>query len=111
MRKIKYLLKKLIFLSNRSRLSNLLGMVSSKAPNRHPTILKKKIGGIEIQSIETVLKVKIFKNDKDKGYHNYSNAWWYNLNCPYAFSYLDLDSLYPKQYFKHVGIGHPDSSS
>ena len=43
----------------------------------------------------------------DHGYHQYGNDWWTNLQCPYAFKYLSIDSMYPDRYFGD-GIGHPD---
>lgn len=109
-RKAKNLQKKLFLETRNHSPSNLFGLVSTKAPNRHPIISKIKINTIEVVSIEPLLKVEIFKNKKDRGYHKYSNAWWYNLNCPYAYNYLDLDSLYPKQYFENENSGHPDFS-
>jgi hypothetical protein len=53
------------------------------------------------------LKVQVFKNEVDSVSHIFSIAWWYNLNCPYAFNYLDLDSFYPEVYFVKEDIGHP----
>jgi hypothetical protein len=107
-RKVKNFKKKLFLEINNHRPSNLFGLVSTKSPNRHPTISKMRLKDIEVVSIEPLLKVEIFKNKKDEGYHNYSNAWWYNLNCPYSYNYLNLDSLYPKQYFENDKSAHPN---
>ena len=90
------------------RISNLFGLVSRRNPKCHPIELVENINGLEVFKIQKTLKVMVFKNSKDEGYHNFSNAWWYNLSCPYSFSYLDVDSLYPKEYFNDSEIGHPD---
>lgn len=89
---------------------NIIGLISKKSPSRHPIISVEKLNGHIVTTISRTLKVQVFKNDKDNGYHFFSNAWWYNLNCPYAFNYLDLDSLYPEIYFQHNDLGHPDKS-
>ncbi len=40
-------------------------------------------------------------------YHKYGNNWWSNPECPYAYKYLTLDTLYPKEYFN--AEHHPNS--
>ena len=42
----------------------------------------------------------------DSGYHEYGTSWWTNLECPYAYKYLNIDSLYPPNYFGN-NMGHP----
>ncbi|HYH39632.1 MAG TPA: class I SAM-dependent methyltransferase [Azospirillum sp.] len=52
----------------------------------------------------------IFQDGPHRGFHGYGNAWWSNLDCPYAYKYLSIDSLYPAQYFG-PGVGHPDDAA
>ncbi|HTI03664.1 MAG TPA: glycosyltransferase family 2 protein [Acidisoma sp.] len=49
-------------------------------------------------------------SDMGKGYHAYGNEWWRNLECPYSFKYISLDTLYPEQYFEPE-IGHPSDAA
>ncbi len=47
----------------------------------------------------------------EAGYHEFGHEWWVNLQCPYAFKYLSLDSMYRADYFAgpehltHAGFG------
>ncbi len=50
---------------------------------------------------------EIYRDGGEKGYHSFGNSWWLNLDCPYAYKYLSVDSLYPEQYFG-VNVGHPN---
>jgi len=97
----------LIYRKRISLLYALIGLTSNKNAPTHPIISKHNIGKLEIIEIEREVKINI-NNRKDNGYHNYSNAWWYNINCPYSFSYIDIDSLYPNQYFFSENTGHPN---
>lgn len=42
------------------------------------------------------------------GYHSFGSNWWFNENCPFAFKYLNLDSLYIPEYFNNTNTGHPN---
>ena len=48
-------------------------------------------------------------DNNNGGYHGYGNSWWFNSDCPFAFKYLNLDSLYSSKYFNHPEVGHPNS--
>ncbi len=63
-------------------------------------------GGIEVKSIDPSASAVIFSENADQGYHDYGTLWWTNQRCPYAYKYLDLDSLCPATYFAPGG-GHP----
>jgi len=90
-------------------ISNCFGIISTKNAPQHPIINRFKKNNFEVIEIDEEINVEIFDSKgKHVGYHNYSSAWWYNLNCPYAFSYINIDSLYPKKYFSGEDIGHPD---
>jgi len=43
----------------------------------------------------------------DKGFHPYGTKWWTNPECPFAYKYLCLDTLYAPSYFASEGTGHP----
>ncbi len=88
------------------------GLVSKKNAPSHPLVRKETKNGLDVYEIEKEITVNIFPaTGKDTGYHKYSNAWWYNLDCPYAYSYINIDSLYPKQYFSTEDTGHPDQKA
>lgn len=56
-----------------------------------------------------ILKIaseELVKNINNEGYHKYGTFWWTNLECPYAYKYLNLDSMYPPDYFG-PNVGHP----
>ncbi len=90
-------------------LQNGLGLLSRDKVPSHTILSRFKKESLEVVEVEKERKVLIFKqNGQDDGYHPYSNSWWYNLNCPLAYSYIDIDSLYPSQYFSHQSTGHPD---
>ena len=42
-----------------------------------------------------------------QGRHPYGHDWWKNPDCPFAYKYLSIDSLYPPQYFGPE-TWHPD---
>lgn len=70
-------------------------------------ILNKNIEIIKIESEENIQVGDVVRND---GYHSYGRMWWTNPDCPYAYKYLSLDSLYPSEYFGE-NIGHPDEQA
>jgi hypothetical protein len=88
---------------------NMLGLISKHTPISHPIIKHNRFGPYNIIEIAEDIKLNVFNKDGiDQGYHNYSNAWWYNINCPYSYAYLDIESIYPKTYFTTESSGHPD---
>lgn len=89
--------------------TNSSGLLSKGPAPQHPTIGIYNVNGNELHQIQKEVSIEIkIENGNDTGYHSFSNAWWFNLNCPYAYSYIDIDSLYPKQYYDSEGIGHPN---
>lgn len=76
----------------------------------HPIIWQNAFEDLKITKLESVRKIQVFYNNKDKGYHSYSNTWWSNLNCPYCYQYFDIDSMYENSYYKSDGaVGHPST--
>jgi hypothetical protein len=63
---------------------------------------------IEITEIKKEEQCELYAGGEDDGYHSYGNDWWTNINCPYSYKYLSIDSLYPAKYFQ--GVGHPDDT-
>lgn len=76
---------------------------------QHNILKTNKIGNLTLHEIDRLDKKIIFSNNTNgsDGYHHYTSKWWHNLNCPYAYKYLHLDSLYPSHYFRPE-IGHPN---
>lgn len=35
-------------------------------------------------------------------YHEYGTKWWNNEECPYSYTYLDLEDTYSKEYFDSI---------
>lgn len=62
---------------------------------------------IRIVELAREERCDIYEGSSGRGYHRYGNDWWSNLDCPYSYKYLSIDSLYPDQYFG-IGTGHPD---
>lgn len=73
----------------------------------HNTIQTVNVNGINFQEISILDKKDVFVDSRDDGYHKYGSFWWTNTDCPYAYKYLHLDSLYPSCYFQPGG-GHPN---
>src|SRR5262245_7522942 len=92
----------------RRRVNRLL----SAPPSRHPTIWTAKVPGsaLQITEIATEVPIPVFASGEDRGYHEFSNAWWSNTRCPYAFQYPDIDSMYAGAYFQESEVGHPDAA-
>ncbi|MGK9369482.1 hypothetical protein ACSSWA_11330 [Melioribacter sp. Ez-97] len=93
-------------------IKNIVGIFSSNEAKRHPLVSIKEKNGFSIIEIQEYINLPIYDNKekKDRGYHKFGNTWWYNLNCPYSFHYFDINSFYPKKYFKTECTGHPDSN-
>jgi hypothetical protein len=56
------------------------------------------------------LRLQVFDEDQDNGYHAFGTNWWTNPACPFAFQYLSLDDAYPAPYFE-PNRGHPSDAS
>jgi 2-polyprenyl-3-methyl-5-hydroxy-6-metoxy-1,4-benzoquinol methylase len=106
-RSLKYYVKLLLFDHG---VSNMFGLISKNEPHIHPVLNTYCKLEYRVFEIQQEVKIEIYdKNgNQKKGFHNYSNAWWYNLKCPYSFSYLNIDSLYPTRYFITEETGHPN---
>lgn len=75
----------------------------------HKVISKKHSGELVVFEVETHKKLTVsIENSVDSGYHSFGTRWWENPNCPFSYSYLDLDELYPSEYFD--SHGHPSLS-
>mgnify|MGYP000577209056 FL=1 len=66
---------------------------------QHKTINSFEQGVFTVKQIAQEESVVIFDGEADQGYHNYTDFWWTNMQCPLAYKYLDLDSMYPARYF------------
>jgi|688.fasta_scaffold546184_1 2-polyprenyl-3-methyl-5-hydroxy-6-metoxy-1,4-benzoquinol methylase len=108
MKKVWSLITRIYYQFSVFRFGNIFGLLSRKSPKSHPIISISEVNGHKLFTICPTLKVQVFKNEIDNGYHKFSNAWWYNINCPYSFNYLDIDSLYPEIYFQNDDTGHPN---
>lgn len=74
---------------------------------RHTTLETTVVNNIVYKEISKLDKKNIFVNTTDTGFHSYTPYWWTNTDCPVAYKYLHLDSLYPPFYFQPGG-GHPN---
>jgi hypothetical protein len=63
---------------------------------------------IDLRYIASEYSLPIFDGSTDNGYHSYSQKWWTNSVCPYAYRYLSIDPLYPSEYFEIAD--HPDDN-
>ena len=62
---------------------------------------------LKITKISREQDIKVADIVRTDGYHPYGTSWWTNLDCPYAYKYLSLDSLYPSDYFAE-DAAHPN---
>lgn len=82
----------------------------TKSSLQHTTVDVKKVQTeINIVTLQREETVQVFDNTQDNGYHSYGTQWWTNPECPYAFKYLNIDSMYPPVYFDNTikDVGHP----
>ena len=70
----------------------------------HNTLEEITTKNLTLRRIEH--ETSIVDIDKE-GYNAFGNEWWHNLDCPFAFKYLSIDSLYPPVYFTKENVGHP----
>ncbi len=78
----------------------------------HSIVSRVRVGNLELNEIEKSKVVKVsIENGIDTGYHKFGTRWWENAECPASYSYLDLDSLYPSDYFDSHGHPSLDDSS
>jgi hypothetical protein len=71
-----------------------------------------KVSGSSLvaREIAPEVSLRVFDNGIDKGYHSYSNAWWSNVRCPYAFQYPSIDSMYEQSYYNDPVTSHPNDA-
>lgn len=107
--KLKYLFFLLKLFFTNYNIKNLIGLIGLGSVKSHTIIGKYEKDTFQLVELEKEEKANIFtERGKDQGYHNYSNAWWYNLSCPHSYKYLEINSLYPKKYYISENTGHPD---
>lgn len=87
--------------------SNMFGLISKDKSSTHPWLNTYTILEYKVFEIQQEVNIEVYDIGNHTGFHKYSNTWWYNLNCPYSFSYLNLDSMYPTKYFVTEETGHP----
>src|SRR5215204_4322642 len=83
-----------------------------KRVRAHPTLWQGKLLGSNLVAREIAheISIRVFDNGADRGYHPYSNAWWTNVRCPYAFQYPNIDGMYEQAYYSDPATSHPDDS-
>jgi len=83
-----------------------------KPPARHSTIWSAELpgAGLQITEIAAEVQIPVFRDGQDRGYHEFSNYWWVNTHCPYAFQYPNIDSMYAGSYYQAPDVGHPDDA-
>lgn len=90
----------------------LRSVVPEKPPALHPVVWRGQMtnAGLEAVEIAPEVDIPVFSSGVDRGYHGFSNEWWTNTRCPYAFQYPNIDSMYAGSYYSQTETGHPDSS-
>lgn len=86
-----------------------MAMFINKPQHLHPIRYVRTCAGLSIRRIASALSVQIANEyGQPGGYHEYGNSWWTNSECPFSYSYLAVDPLYPSSYFDSPA--HPDKA-